>query len=140
MSKDIIESIRDYFKTCPLLDKKARINVDYIGDKVIEYAIYPEPIEPWYKRYLGGGGIRQFGFTFTTVNYLSAETQIQLANSGFSEKLINWIVSNNDKGILPDIKGIVEIQILTNGFLSDTSTSTAMYQIQMKLLYVDNSL
>ena len=66
-----IEAIRKYFDKCPLLDENARINVDYIGNEAVEYAIYSEPINPIYKEYVDGGKIKQFGFTFTTINYLS---------------------------------------------------------------------
>ena len=131
----VIEKVRDYFDRCPLLDEKARIHVDYIGVEAIEYGIYSEPIEPWYKKYVDGGGIRQYGFTFTTINYYSPELMQQLDNSGFYEAFVRWVEENNEKGVLPDVEGAIRIEVLTNGFLLDAQTDRAKYQIQLKLLY-----
>lgn len=134
----IIEAIRQYFNECPLLDENARINIDYIGLEAIEYAIYSEPIEPIYKKYVDGGSIKQFGFTFTTVNYYSPELAIQIENSGFYDEFNKWIEDNNKKDILPKVNGAIEIEILTNGFLLDVDTDKAKYQIQMKLIYMED--
>ena len=134
----IIEAIREYFNSCDLLDEDARINVDYIGDEVVEYAIYSEPIEPFYKKYIDGGGLKQFGFTFTTVNYYSAELLQQLENSNFFEDFQNWIEENNKNNILPKVKGAIRIEILSNGFLLDANAEQAKYQIQLKLIYKED--
>ena len=134
----IIEAIREYFNGCDLLDEDARINVDYIGDEVVEYAIYSEPINPIYKEYVDGGKIKQFGFTFTTVNYYSAELLQQLENSNFFEDFQNWIEENNKNSILPKVKGAIRIEILSNGFLLDANAEQAKYQIQLKLIYKED--
>lgn len=133
-----INAIRDYFDKCPVLEDEARINVDYIGDEAIEYAIYSEPIDPIYKEYVDGGKIKQFGFTFTTINYYSAELLKQLENSSFFEDFQNWIEENNKNNILPDVKGAIRIEILTNGFLLDADADKAKYQIQLKLIYKED--
>lgn len=132
-----IKAIRSYFDKCPLLDSEARINIDYIGTDAIEYAIYSEPIDPIYKKYVDGGMIKQFGFTFTTLNYYSAELMQQLENSGFYEEFQRWIEDNNEKGVLPDVHGALKIEILTNGYLIDAEIDQARYQIQLKLIYTE---
>lgn len=133
-----IEAIRSYFDVCPLLDTNARINIDYIGTEAIEYAIYSDPIDPVYKKYVDGGVIKQFGFTFTTLAYYSAELIQQLENSGFYEEFQKWIESNNEKGVLPDVEGALRIEILTNGYLIDAEADMARYQIQLKLIYMED--
>ncbi len=133
-----IEAIRKYFDKCPLLDEEARINIDYIGNEVVEYAIYSEPINPIYKEYVDGGKIKQFGFTFTTINYYSAEILQQLENSNFFEDFQKWIEDNNKNYILPQVKGAIKIEILTNGFLLDAEADKAKYQIQLKLIYKED--
>lgn len=132
-----IEKIRDYFNTCPLLDSRARLNINYLGVDAIEYSIYTDTIDPVYKRYADGGAIKQIGFTFTTLNYHSAELMQQIENSGFYDEFAEWIERNNDKGILPDIEGALRIEILTNGYLISAEADTAQYQIQLKLLYME---
>lgn len=132
-----IEAIRSYFDVCPLLDANARINIDYIGTEAIEYAIYSDPVDPIYKRYVDGGAIKQFGFTFSTLNYYTAELMQQIENSGFYDSFTEWIERNNDNGILPNVEGAVKIEILTNGYLIDTEADQARYQIQLKLIYTE---
>lgn len=134
----IIESIREYFKKCPLLDEEARISVDYIGVDAIEYAIYSEPIDPIYKKYVDGGSLKQFGFTFTTISFYSAEIMQQLENSHFFEDFQKWIEENNKNYILPEIEGAIRIDILSNGFLLDAGSDKAKYQIQLKLIYKED--
>lgn len=133
-----IEAIREYFNKCPVLDDEARINIDYIGNEVIEYAIYSEPISPIYKEYVDGGTIKQFGFTFTTINFYSAELLQQLENSSFFEDFQAWIEENNKNHNLPLVKGAIRIEILTNGFLLDAEADKAKYQIQLKLIYKED--
>lgn len=133
-----IEAIREYFNKCPVLDDEARINIDYIGNEVIEYAIYSEPISPIYKEYVDGGTIKQFGFTFTTINFYSAELLQQLENSSFFEDFQAWIEDNNKNHNLPLVKGAIRIEILTNGFLLDAEADKAKYQIQLKLIYKED--
>lgn len=133
-----IEAIREYFNKCPVLDDEARINIDYIGNEVIEYAIYSEPISPIYKEYVDGGTIKQFGFTFTTINFYSAELLQQLENSSFFEDFQAWIEENNKNNNLPLVKGAIRIEILTNGFLLDAEADKAKYQIQLKLIYKED--
>lgn len=133
-----IEAIREYFNKCPVLDEDARINIDYIGNEVVEYAIYSEPINPIYKKYVDGGTIKQFGFTFTTINFYSAKLLQQLDNSNFFEDFQKWIEENNKNNILPLVKGAIRIEILTNGFLLDAEADKAKYQIQLKLIYKED--
>lgn len=77
-------------------------------------------------------------FTFTTINYYSAEILQQLENSNFFEDFQKWIEDNNENYILPEVKGAIKIEILTNGFLLDAEADKAKYQIQLKLIYKED--
>lgn len=132
-----IEAIRQYFMDCPLLDADARINVNYIGVEPLEYIIYSDPMDPIYKRYSDGGVIKQYGFTFATLNYHSPEVIQQLENSGFYEDFSRWIEENNEKGVLPEVDGAQRIEVLTNGYLLNAEADRGQYQIQLKLLYLE---
>ena len=65
MSDKIIEAVRDFWNACPLLDENNPLNVDYLDD-IKGYSIDVLPSTPYYKRYVDGGGIRQFLYTFTS--------------------------------------------------------------------------
>lgn len=140
--KTVIESIRDYFDKCPLLDANARLNIDYLGLEVVEYGIYTEPTNPVIKKYVDGAELRQHTFTFTTRNYLTSDYVEQLDNAAFFDKLIQWIETNSKQKNLPVLEGNREpqrLEILTNGYLIASEGGKAQYQIQMRLVYKEEN-
>ena len=61
--KPIIQSIRDYVLLNPDIDDR-KININYLGNGM-EYSIDPIGADPNYKKYVDGGGLKQFQFAFT---------------------------------------------------------------------------
>lgn len=137
--KAVIESIREYFDKCPLLDENARLNLDYIGvEDDIEYGIYSEPTNPVIKRYVDGGELRQHTFVFVTKTLMSSSYVQQLENIAFFDKFIEWVENQNrlkNLPILDENREPQRIDILTNGFLIANEQGKAQYQIQMNLIY-----
>lgn len=62
--KPIIQSIRDYVLLNPDIDDR-KININYLGNGM-EYSIDPIGADPNYKKYVDGGGLKQFQFAFTS--------------------------------------------------------------------------
>ena len=114
------------------------MHVNYLGSEPLQYGIYPEPIDPYYKKYVDGGSIKQYGFAFITNAHISSLLFDQLEATGFYEKFEKWIEENNKQGIVPDIDGAIEIQILTNGFLAAAEADMARFHIQLKLIYMED--
>lgn len=138
--KSIIESIREYFLECPYLEDDVRLNIDFLGDKALEYGIYTEPINPLIKRYVDGDELKQFAFIFTTKSVMSGDLITQLENSAFFDNLIEWIEAQNYKKIYPKLDGErypTKLEIVTNGYLSSADVGTGQYQIQMRLVYME---
>ena len=138
--KTVIESIRDYFDKCPLLDPNAKLHLDYLGLEPIEYAIYTEPTDPVVKKYVDGAELRQHTFIFTTKNYMSEDYVTQLENIAFFDRFIQWIDLQSRKRLLPELEGNREAQrmeILTNGYLLANEGGQGQYQIQMRLIYME---
>lgn len=136
-SKAIIESLRTYFVPCELL-KNGRLNIDFLGDGE-EFSIDPFPAEPVLKKYVDGGTVRQFQFTFTTKNAFDGDARTGIENSGFCQQLMEWIEKNNTDGVLPVLDNPkhtpVMIEIMTSGYLFDMDSEYARYQIQCRLIY-----
>lgn len=138
--KSIIESIREYFLKCPYLADDVRLNIDFLGDKALEYGIYTEPINPVIKTYVDGDVLKQFSFIFTTRNEMSGDLVTQLENSAFFDNLIEWIEEQNYNKIFPDLDGDrypTKLEIVTNGYLSSADVGSSQYQIQMRLVYME---
>ena len=137
----IIKKIREYFLDCPLIDNQSRINVDYLGVDAVEYTIDSVPADTIIKQYVDGGALKQYVFVFASREYYGPDTLQNMENSGFYEKFSNWIESQNYIGELPILSGnkqATKMEVLTSGYLFDTSDDNARYQIQMRLVYYED--
>lgn len=137
----IIDSIRNYFLDCPLIDQYSKINVDYLGVDSVEYTIDPVPTEPVLKRYVDGGALRQYLFVFGSREYYGADTLQNMENSGFYQMFSEWIEEQDNLGNLPiltDNKTAAGLEVLTSGYIFDASESMARYQIQARLTYYED--
>lgn len=130
-----IEKIRQYLIDINIIDENCRINVDFLGENPTEFAIVPIPVNPILEKHIEGSSLRQYQFQLLSCNYYGADVMQNIENSTFYEKLYDLIEDNNNKGILPNIKGIESIECLDNGAILDATTNTARYSIQMKITY-----
>lgn len=133
----IIESLRNYFLPCDLLEG-GKLNIDYLGDNR-EFSIDPLPADPIIKRYVDGGTVRQFQFAFTSKDRFDGDTRTGIENSGFCQQLTEWVEKNNNNNVLPvmsDSKHTpVIVEIMSSGYLFDMDADFARYQIQCRLVY-----
>ncbi len=139
--KTVIESIRDFFDKCEVLNPDVRLSVNYLGLEVPEYAIYTDPANPIVKRYVDGGALKQKVFTLVSRNYLDSDYILQLENIGFFERLISWIEDKNknrDLPILSDNRHSIKIEIISDGFLISADNQKSQYQMQMRLIYTED--
>ena len=129
----IIEDIRTWLLTCPLLDDEYAVNVDYLSDK-LSYSIDPLPGEPWFKKYVNGGGIKQFQFAMTSREYYDDSALQNIQNCGFYQQFEEWIDAQEKASNYP-FADCVKVEITTSGYLYENESETARYQIQLRLLY-----
>lgn len=137
----IIESIRNYFLSCPLIDEESKINVDYLGIEAVEYTIDSVPAEKVIKTYVGGDTLNQYVFVFGSREYYGSDTLQNIENSGFYENFSKWIKEQSKLGNLPILTGnknSIKMEVLTSGYLFDITESLARYQIQIRLVYYEN--
>lgn len=135
--KTIIQALRDYFLTCPLMDG-SRINIDYLPDRGMEYSIDTTPATEIVKRYVNGDTQRQYLFVIRSVSDYGPDVLQNLASSGFYEQLSEWLENNSDNEIFPDLpegKTPLKIEAQTTGYLFTTSPKAGKYQIQCRLVY-----
>lgn len=135
VDKPIIESVRDYLLTCPLIDDK-KINIDYLGDGM-EYSIDPIGSDPVYKKYTDGTYQKQFQFAISSKHAYDGDARTGIANSGLYQFLEEWFEENNMDSILPELEGYesIKIEILQSGYLFSTDADLGRYQIICRLIY-----
>lgn len=133
----IIESIKDYMITCPLL-KDGYFRVDFLGNKPTQYVIESLPTDPVIQEYVDGSSERQYLFAVGSREYFGMDTLQNINNLSFYEDLADWIEEQSDLGNLPILgDGIesMELEIVSTGYLFSTDGKTARYQIQFRLKY-----
>ena len=136
----ILDSIRKYIKSCPIL-KNGLINANYLSEEAETYTIDSIPCAPIIKKYVDGGTVRQFIFILASREYYSANILENLNVSKFYEDFQGWIETQNAKGNLPELKnGLspLEISVISSGYLAGEGEKTARYQIQCRLIYYMN--
>ena len=112
-------------------DNTSQINANMLSNDINNYSLDKIPtnteVESWI-----------IGYSFRSRMSYSQDTINNLKNIGFFEKFENIIKSNNDEGILPDIKGIESIECLNCGTMNNAETNTAEFDIQIQLTYIED--
>ena len=136
----IIESVRDYILTCPLLEELARINVDFLPEDANTYSIESVPTQTIISTDIDGSTTRQFTFVFASRLLYTPELRNNIDNSGFYEDFENWLETNSENGVFPVLaEGLTptKIEAISSGYLFDIAGdfTDARYQIQCRLIY-----
>ena len=118
-----------------LTDTNYQINANMLSADINNYSIDKTPTETVVEKWITGNTIQRDLYSFRSRNSYSQDTLNNLLNVGFFEKFEDIINSNNDKGILPDIENIERIECLNSGSMTNASTNTAEFDIQIQITY-----
>lgn len=131
-----IEAIERFFAACPLLEDYGGLRVDFLDEAVKSYSINPYLSgSVTIKTYTDGAEIRQYPFYFESTEPYSRSAIDTRRNSEWYEEFASWIEEQNKNKNFPDIQGVIKIEILSDGYMVDAAQDTAVYQIQLRLLY-----
>lgn len=131
----MIEEIRKYLIEQKIIDKKNRINIEYLSEKPTEFSIEQVSTNPILEKYIDGSSYRQLQFQLVSCKEYSAEITQNIANSEFYENFYNTIEQKNNARLLPNIDGIDTIECLDNGAMINVNENTARYAILMRIKY-----
>lgn len=137
MRTTIIDAVRSFLLTCPLL-ADGKLNVDFLPEEAAGWSVDVTPVAPVVKRYLGGSTRRQFAFLVATRTYYGDFVRQQLDNLAVFEALTEWLEAQNAAGTLPDLgegRKALGLEVTTSGYVFAPGTETARYQIQCRLEY-----
>lgn len=133
-----ISKLRDYlFNVIDAMidDKKYEINANMLSNDINNYSLDKIPTASQVEKWVMGIELHRDVFTFRGRFAYSQQAAINLSNIGFFEDFEKIINSNNKKGILPEIKGIESIECLNPGTLTSTTSNTAEFEIQIRIIY-----
>lgn len=133
----MIAAVAEYFMACPLL-KDGVFRVDALSGNTIEYAVETGIFTPVIQQYVDGSSLRQYQFNFTSREFYSMDRIQNIQNSEFYETLAEWVESQDMAENYPELPEGCEVQsleVLSSGYIFDTSMKNARYQIQLRMTY-----
>lgn len=142
MSNSIIEAVKNYMETCPLVDEFAQINVDYLSEET-DYSIEATSAETILKRYIDGSSKRQFVFVFSSKKAYGQDVLQNMENSGFYERFADWLEEQTKRRnlpVLPRGKRAIELTTKTHSYIVQTGYDKAQYQIECRLYYMQDEI
>lgn len=141
MSVNNTEKLRDWFRTCPAILRGNRFRIDYVAEKPTEYAIYAVPSTLKYHENILGeeipDDVQTQNFIFASKEPYGADIKQNLANLGFHQAIVDWILEQNAERNFPDWDGgrIKSIVPTLTGAPVQVGSNAAKYQIQLKITY-----
>lgn len=134
-----IAKLGQYLETIleTLNSKYKKVNADFLGLEVNNYSLDKIPTASVVEKWITGLGIHRDVYSFRSRSSYSSDRLNNLKNIGFFEEFESIIRTNNDNGILPDIKGIEKIECLNCGTFNreDESGKSAIFDIQLQITY-----
>lgn len=134
-----IAKLGQYLETIleTLNSKYKKVNADFLGLEVNNYSLDKIPTASVVEKWITGLEIHRDIYSFRSRSSYSSDRLNNLKNIGFFEEFESIIRTNNDNGILPDIKGIEKIECLNCGTFNreDESGKSAIFDIQLQITY-----
>ena len=101
------EHLRNWFRTCPALAEGNRFRVDYLAENPTEYALYAVPSQINYRENVLGEEIplpvQTINYIFASKESYGADVEQNLANLGFYDEVVAWILVQNMQRNFPAI-------------------------------------
>lgn len=138
------EQLRTWFRGCPALAAGNRFRVDYLAENPTEYALYAVPSQINYRENVLGEeipmDIQSINYIFASKESYGADVEQNLANLGFYDEVVAWILEQNAQRNFPKInEGRVKSIVPTlTAYPIQIGSDAAKYQIQLKITYRRN--
>lgn len=138
------EQLRDWFRSCPAIADTKRFRMDYLAENPTEYAIYAVPSQLNYRQNVLGeeipADIQTVNFIFASKENYGADVEQNLANLGFYDEIVAWVLEQNARRNFPAInEGTIRSIVPTlTAYPIEVGSDAARYQIQLRITYRRN--
>lgn len=136
-----VENLRKWFRQCPALSKDNRFRVDYSAEEPTEYVIFAVPSTIRYKENVLGEyepqDIQSVNYIFASKELFGADERQNMANLGFYQDVISWIIEQNSTRNFPRMNEgyVLSIKPTLSAYPAAPGTDSALYQIQIEIMY-----
>ena len=133
-----IEALRLYLLNVldTLTTNEHYINANMLEKEIENYSLDKLPTQSVVRSWIDGTKVKRDVYSFRSRKTYSQDTMNNLKNIGFFEDFEEIIESNNRRGILPNIDGIISIECLNCGSLTRADTNEAIFNIQIQITYM----
>lgn len=139
-----IDSLRQWFRQCPLLSKSNRFGADYLGENPTEYAIYASPSTLKYRENILGESVLEDkqtqNYIFATRENYGSDVKQNSNNLAFFTGLIAWMIEQNNARNFPCMEEgrVTAIVPTLTAYPAQVGSDSAKYQIQIQITYRRN--
>lgn len=138
------EQLRQWFRGCPAIAQSNRFRMDYLAENPTEYALYAVPSQLNYRENVLGEeiptDIQTLNYIFASKESYGADVEQNLANLGFYDEIVAWILLQNAQRNFPTInEGRIKSIVPTlTAYPIEIGSDAARYQIQLRITYRRN--
>lgn len=124
-----------------MLSASNRFRVDYLSESPTEYAIFAVPTSINFHENVLGESVpddtQTINYIFASKEQFGADVEQNLANLGFYQDVVEWIIQQNSARNLPRINEgrVTSIVPTLTQYPVEPGADSARYQIQLKLTY-----
>lgn len=136
-----VDAIRNWFRECPEIQKGNRFGIDNLSSDPTEYAVFMSPSS--LQSFVDVTGevclksVQELNFVFASREKHQSDVLQALANHGFYDNVISWIIAQNKEKNFPEIAEGLVISIMPSmtQYLFEAGTTSGRYQISCKMKY-----
>lgn len=132
-----IKSVRDWLRSCPLVDSNDKFSINYLGAQPTEYTVDDVPGVGVIKKYYGGA-LKQKTYVIASRQSYSADVLQNAANSGLFDNLTKWVETQNINRSYPTLGNgaiVQQVDVLSSGYLMEVGSDSARFQFEIQILY-----
>lgn len=138
------DAIRDWFRQCPAIARENRFGVDSLSADPTQYAIFLSPSNlASYTDIFGNTylkSVQELNFIFASREKHPRDVLQALANHGFYDEVMAWILQQNAHKDFPEISigTVISIMPTMTQYLFEAGANSGRYQISCKMKYRRN--
>ena len=136
-----VDAIRNWFRECPHVLRGNRFGVDHLAADPTEYAIYMQPSSLASFVDVTGDvcirSVQELNFVFASREKHPSDVLQALANHGFYDGIVDWIIQQNKNKNFPEIAEgtVISVMPTLTQYLFEAGANSGRYQISCKLKY-----
>lgn len=136
-----VDTLREWFRECPVISRGNRFGVDNLQADPTEYAIFMTPSNLATGVDITGEvfvkPVQEQNFVFASREKHPSDVLQALANHGFYDGVISWIIQQNKLKNFPEIANGTVISIMPSltQYLFEAGANSGRYQISCKMKY-----